>query len=90
MRDQSYLSGVGRVAEEVGRNLVGGALVPTSRAAREAEEGEEREGVQGRLDDRTEKEDKLVKEARVEGVHLILLPKGMSRRTRNASRWDHK
>lgn len=85
MRDQSYLSRVGRVAEEVGRKLVGEDLVPSSRAVRE-EEGHE----EGRLDDRTEKEDRLVKEARKEGVLLVLLPKGMSRRMRNTSRWDNK
>lgn len=88
MRDQSYLSQVGREVEQVGRKLVGEELVPTAQSARE-EEGDE-EGGGGRLDERTEKEERLVKEARKEGVVLILLPKGMSRRTRNASRWDHK
>ncbi|ORY92920.1 hypothetical protein BCR35DRAFT_11631 [Leucosporidium creatinivorum] len=81
MRDQSYISGVGRKAEEVGRQLVGDKLIPTSRRV---EEGA------SRLDDKTDKEDKLVRDARSEGVELVLLPKGMSRRVRNGSRWDPK
>lgn len=81
MRDQSYISGVGRKAEEVGRQLVGDKLIPT---ARRVEEGA------SRLDEKTDKEDKLVRDARSEGVELVLLPRGMSRRIRNGSRWDQK
>lgn len=80
MRDQSYISGVGRLAEETGKNLVGAGLIPKGRNG----------GENGVLDDRSEKEDKLVSVARSAGVNLVLLPKGMSRRSKNASRWDLK
>lgn len=83
MRDQSYISGVSRMAEDVGKKLAGAGLVPSARGAGE-------EDSVGRLDEWSEKEEKLLREARGEGVKLVLLPKGMSRRNRNASRWDQK
>ena len=81
MRDQSYISGVGRKAEEIGKQLVGEKLIPQGRRVDE---------TAGRLDDKTEREEKLVRDAREEGVELVLLTKGMSRRVRNGSRFDQK
>lgn len=81
MRDQSYISSVGRRAEETGRELVGMGLIP--RVAN-------RTTGEGVLDERTEKELKFVREARGSGVKVVLLPKGMNRRIRNASRWNPK
>ncbi|KAI5480908.1 zinc finger, HIT-type protein [Pseudohyphozyma bogoriensis] len=78
MRDQSYISSVSRKAEELGKQLAADKLLPARNAG------------EGRLDERNDKEDLLVREARAEGVDLVLLPKGMSRRARNASRWDYK
>ncbi|KAK4691325.1 hypothetical protein P7C70_g9377, partial [Phenoliferia sp. Uapishka_3] len=74
MRDQSYISGVARVVEETGRKLVGEKLV----------------GGSDKGKGRDDKSDKLVGEARKEAVELVRLPKEMSRRAKNSSRWDHK
>ncbi|GAA5928253.1 uncharacterized protein JCM15063_003832 [Sporobolomyces koalae] len=82
MRDQSYIAGVGRAIEEVGRQLVGDKLIPQGRRLGADETV--------RLDERSEKEDKLVREARNQGVELMLLPKGMSKRLKNGTRWDAK
>ena len=82
MRDQSYIAGVGRVVEDVGRQLVGDKLIPQGRRLGADETV--------RLDERSEKEDKMVREARNQGVELMLLPKGMSKRQKNATRWDAK
>jgi len=82
MRDQSYIAGVGRVVEDVGRQLVGDKLIPQGRILGADETV--------RLDERSEKEDKMVREARNQGVELMLLPKGMSKRQKNATRWDAK
>ncbi|KAK4046204.1 Box C/D snoRNA accumulation [Microbotryomycetes sp. JL201] len=79
MRDQSFISSVSRKTESIGRDLVGDKLIPQGRTL-----------APSRLDERNEKEDKLVKEARKQDVDLVLLPKGMSRRTRNNSRWNPK
>lgn len=89
MRDHSYLSGVSRLAEEMGRELVQNGLIPEGSRTRYAET-DEATGSGTRLDDMTDKEARLVREARREGVRLLLLPKGMSRRAKNASKWDHK
>ncbi|SCV74306.1 BQ2448_6738 [Microbotryum intermedium] len=80
MRDQSYIASVGRKSEDVGRQLVKDKLIPSLRA----NDGDER------LDDRNDRENKMVYEARKEGVDLVLLPKGMTKRVKNASRWDPK
>ncbi|GAA5910763.1 zinc finger HIT domain-containing protein [Sporobolomyces salmoneus] len=82
MRDQSYIAGVGRAIEDVGKQLVGEKLIPQGR----------RLGMDEtvRLDERSEKEDKMVREARNQGVELMLLPKGMSKRVKNSTRWDSK
>ncbi|GAA6010730.1 hypothetical protein JCM11491_002919 [Sporobolomyces phaffii] len=82
MRDQSYIAGVGRAIEDVGRQLVGDKLIPQGRRLGADETV--------RLDERSDKEDKMVREARNEGVELMLLPKGMSKRVKNATRWDPK
>jgi hypothetical protein len=86
MRDQSYIAGVGRQVEETGRNLVQDKVIPQGRGA--GRDGKEAE--QNRLDERSDKEDRMVREARNEGVELILLPKGMSKRLKNGTRWDQK
>jgi hypothetical protein len=86
MRDQSYISSVSRLAEEMGKELVANGLIPSSHSQRQLEES----GSGSRLDELSDKETKLVREARNEGVRLLLLPKGMSRRSKNASRWDQK
>ncbi|GAA5923182.1 hypothetical protein JCM1841_005919 [Sporobolomyces salmonicolor] len=83
MRDQSYIAGVSRAVEEVGRQLVGDKLIPQGRRAGPAEETV-------RLDERSDKEEKMVREARNDGVELLLLPKGMSKRIKNGTRWDPK
>ncbi|GAA5860048.1 hypothetical protein JCM1840_001855 [Sporobolomyces johnsonii] len=83
MRDQSYIAGVSRAVEEVGRQLVGDRLIPQGRRAAPAEETV-------RLDERSDKEEKMVREARNDGVELLLLPKGMSKRIKNGTRWDPK
>jgi hypothetical protein len=80
MRDQAFISGVSRTVEEEGKKLVKGKLVPNARGRTDEE----------RLDERTDKEELLVRRAREEGVEIVLMPKGMSRRGRNASRWDSK
>lgn len=77
MRDQSYISGVARVVEETGRKLVGEKLLAAPAG-----------GTGGR--GREDKSEKLVTEARKEGVSLLRLPKEMSRRVKNSSRWDHR
>ncbi|GAA5878890.1 hypothetical protein JCM16303_007221 [Sporobolomyces ruberrimus] len=82
MRDQSYIAGVGRAIEEVGKQLVGDKLIPQGRRLGADETV--------RLDERSEKEDKMVREARNQGVELMLLPKGMSKRQKNGTRWDPK
>lgn len=76
----------------MGRDLVAGGLIPTKRGAVVEEDGgaDARGGGGGRLDEWNEKENKLVREARNEGVRLVLLPKGMSRRTKNVSKVDQK
>lgn len=79
MRDQSYISSVGRKVEETGRQLVGDKLIPANS-----------HGEESRLDGKSEKETLLCTHARQEGVNLVLLPKGMSRRARNGTRWDQK
>jgi len=82
MRDQSYIAGVGRAIEQVGRELVGEKLIPQGRKLGADETV--------RLDERSDKEDKMVREARNQGVELMLLPKGMSKRLKNSTRWDMK
>ncbi|GAA5908321.1 hypothetical protein JCM6882_006801 [Rhodosporidiobolus microsporus] len=86
MRDQSYIAGVGRAVEEVGRQLVQEKTLPQGRGAGRGRD----EGETVRLDERSEKEEKMVREARNEGVELVLLPKGMSKRLKNGTRWDPK
>ncbi|BGP15882.1 hypothetical protein JCM10213_003689 [Rhodosporidiobolus nylandii] len=86
MRDSSFISGVGRAVEEVGRQLVQDKVIPQGRGAGRGVD--EAEAV--RLDERSDKEDRMVREARNEGVELMLLPKGMSKRNRNGTRWDPK
>ncbi|GAA5843602.1 hypothetical protein JCM11251_007128 [Rhodosporidiobolus azoricus] len=87
MRDQSYIAGVGRAVEEVGRQLVQEKTLPQGRGA--AGKGRIDE-EQVRLDERSDKEEKMVREARNDGVELVLLPKGMSKRLKNGTRWDQK
>jgi hypothetical protein len=82
MRDQSYIAGVGRAIEQVGRELVGEKLIPQGRKLGADETV--------RLDERSDREDKMVREARNQGVELMLLPKGMSKRLKNSTRWDMK
>ncbi|KAM0787794.1 hypothetical protein ACM66B_003848 [Microbotryomycetes sp. NB124-2] len=79
MRDQSFISSVSRKTEDIGRELVGDKLIPQGKTL-----------APSRLDERNDKEDKLVKEARKHQVDLVLLPRGMSKRTRNNSRWNPK
>lgn len=86
MRDQSYISSVSRLAEEKGKLLAEQKLIPGQRVS---QSDVEREGT-GRLDEKNEKEDALVREAGKEGVELVLVSKGMSKRQRNSSRWDPK
>lgn len=90
MRDQSYISGLGRVAEDVGRNLVKADLIPAGNGGRGDDRGEGGSGGGARLDEKSDKELRLVREAEREGVRLVLLPKGMERRRINGSRWDPK
>ncbi|GAA5981734.1 hypothetical protein JCM10908_004581 [Rhodotorula pacifica] len=85
MRDQSYIAQVGRAVEGVGKQLVSDKVLPQGRMA--ARPGDA-QGV--RIDERSDKEERLVREARNEGVELTLLPKGMSKRLKNGSRWDPK
>ena len=85
MRDQSYIAHVGRAVEGVGKQLVADKVLPQGRMA--ARPGDA-QGV--RIDERSDKEERLVREARNEGVELTLLPKGMSKRLKNGSRWDPK
>lgn len=85
MRDQSYIVDVGRAVEGVGKQLVADKVLPQGRMA--ARPGDA-QGV--RIDERSDKEERLVREARNEGVELTLLPKGMSKRLKNGSRWDPK
>ncbi|SGY44464.1 BQ5605_C001g00162 [Microbotryum silenes-dioicae] len=80
MRDQSYIASVSRKSEHIGRQLVKDKLIPSLRA----NDGDQR------LDNRNDRENKMVYEARKQGVDLVLLPKGMTRRVKNASRWDPK
>ncbi|KAL8292537.1 hypothetical protein RQP46_001149 [Phenoliferia psychrophenolica] len=80
MRDQSYISGVARVVEETGKKLVSEKLLAPGAAVAGGGGGRARE----------DKSEKLVQEARKEGVSLMRLPKEMSRRVKNSSRWDHK
>lgn len=82
MRDQSYIAGVGRAIEQVGKQLVDEKLIPQGRRLGADETV--------RLDERSDKEDKMVREARNQGVELMLLPKGMSKRQKNLTRWDPK
>lgn len=77
MRDQSYISGVGRVVEEAGRKIAGEKLMPVG-------------GTGGRPGGADDKSERLVGEARKEGVRLVRVPGAMSRRTKNSSRWDPK
>ncbi|GAA5873851.1 hypothetical protein JCM8547_008620 [Rhodosporidiobolus lusitaniae] len=86
MRDQSYIAGVGRAVEGVGKQLVADRVIPQGRGTGRI--GAEAEAV--RLDERSDKEDRMVREARNEGVELVLLPKGMSKRLKNGTRWDPK
>lgn len=94
MRDQSYLSGLSRSVESVGRQLVQDKLLPTTGGPSRSSVGERADGGGGgsgeRLDGRSEKEERLVREAGREGCRLVLLPRGMDKRQRNASRFDHK
>lgn len=76
MRDQAYLAGLSRNVEGVGKKLVEDKLVPV---------GKER-FTEGRSD----KEVRFVGEAARAGVRVVLLPKGMEKRAKNGSRWDHK
>ncbi|KAK4049103.1 Box C/D snoRNA accumulation [Microbotryomycetes sp. JL221] len=80
MRDQSFISNVGRQVEQVGRQLVGNKLIPQGNKVLSP----------ARLDERNEREDKLVKEARNNQIELVLLPRGMSKRQRNNSKWNSK
>ena len=97
MRDQSYLSEVSRIIEGNGKELVGGGLIPSASSFGSRSANDFGGGVGGmiggsgggRLDELSEKEARIVREAgRNEGVRLIILPKGMSRRGRNATKWD--
>ena len=76
MRDQAYLAGLSRNVEGVGRKMVEERLVPV---------GKERYSER-----RNEKEARFVAEAAGAGVRVVLLAKGMERRAKNLSRWDHK
>lgn len=86
MRDQSYIAGVSRAIEDVGRQLVSDKVIPQGRGT--GRSIDDHEAV--RLDERTDKEDRLVREAAKDGVDLVLLPKGMSKRIKNGTRWDQK
>ena len=97
MRDQSYLSEVSRIIEGNGKELVGGGLIPSAGAFGSRSSNDFAGGIGGmvggsggaRLDELSDKEARIVREAgRNEGVRLIILPKGMSRRGRNATKWD--
>lgn len=86
MRDQSYIAGVNRAVEDVGRQLVADKVIPQGRGAVRSADGQD----VVRLDERNDKEERLVREARRDGVDLVLLPKGMSKRVKNGTRWDPK
>lgn len=106
MRDHSYLASVSRFVESSGKELVGGNLIPKSAAAAAiaaaAAATSQANGAAGpstnhahtmekkRLDDLSEAELRLCREARREGVEVTVMPKGMSRRQRNGSRFDNK
>ena len=97
MRDQSYLSEVSRIIEGNGKELVSGQLLPSASSFGSRSSNDFAGGVGGmvgapgggRLDELSDKEARIVREAaRSEGVRLVILPKGMSRRGRNATKWD--
>lgn len=93
MRDQSYLSGLGRVVDGAGRALVGGGLIPSANSTLSASGATDfssgSAAAVGRLDELSEKESRIRREAgKSEGVRLVILPKGMTRRGKNATKWD--
>lgn len=89
MRDQSYISSVGRTVEDTGRELVRDKLIPSANHARRGQH--ELADGPARLDEQSEKEARLVQVAwETSGTRLVLMPRGMSRRVKNQTRWDQK
>lgn len=91
MRDQSYISSVGRRVEDTGRDIVQAKLIPSTRAHIGRNDDGEGDASAVRLDEENEKESKLVKMAwETTMTELVLMPRGMSRRVKNQTRWDPK